>query len=369
MIKGLYIHIPFCDKICKYCDFAKLVATRKLKGEYVKNLIKELEHYKDKLSNVETIYIGGGTPTSLDLDLLEVILSKIVDLVNMENIREYTIEANPNDINYELVNTIKKFQVSRISLGVQTTSKRLLELVGRTHNKNDVLKALQILEGNSFANINLDFIYGLPTQTMDELTADLDFISSIMPKHISYYSLIIEPKTELAYMIDHQNLIPLDEDIVADYADLVRNKLEYMGYQHYEVSNYAVAGFESRHNLLYWNLEEYIGVGMSAASQYDNTRYINPYRISQYIKNVECEDYQLIEEDFTPQMEYILLGLRKTEGINLIEYSKRFGDGVFNLYPKLKKHLASGLLEIKGDYLLFSKRGMDLSNQVYLDII
>ncbi|MBI9010220.1 MAG: radical SAM family heme chaperone HemW [Tenericutes bacterium] len=365
MIKGLYIHIPFCNQICSYCDFVKQVAKPQTIEKYMDTLIEELKYYKDNYSFLETIYIGGGTPSSIPNDLLEKLLLAISQLIDLSKITEFSMESNPNDITEEFVQLIKKYSVNRLSIGVQTINNKLLKLLNRNHSKNDIIEALTILKRNHMDNFNLDFIYGIPYQTMENVQDDLEFIKDSQALHISYYSLIYEEKTVLDYQIGKGLLKPLDEDLVADFSDVVKAQLQIMGYKHYETSNYAFEGYQSRHNLIYWNLEEYLGIGLGAASQYDNKRLINQSSITKY-----SLDYKKrIMEDYNPKMEYLLMGLRKTEGISLTKYKERFQAEVFDNFPKLRRHLQTKLLVIEADYLLLTDLGQDLANQVYLDII
>ena len=213
--------------------------------------------------------------------------------------------------------------------------------------------------------MNLDFIYGIPGQTIEDVHIDLDFIKESKASHISYYSLILEEKTMLDYQVKKSLTKMLDEDLVADFSDLVKSRLQEYKYSHYETSNYALNEAESAHNLIYWNLEEYLGVGLGAATQYQHKRFVNQRSLTKY-----SLDYKRrIEEDFNPQMEYLLMGLRKTKGISLLKYKERFNIEVFECFPELRKHLETKLLQIKNEYLLFTELGQDLANQVYLDII
>ncbi len=369
MIKALYIHIPFCDNICLYCDFAKLVASDNLKTQYMNALINEIKYYKDDIKSVKTIYIGGGTPSSINLTLLEQLLNEINQLINLEQIIEYTIEANPNDINQAFVSLMKKYSINRISIGIQTTNDKLLKLLKRSHKNKDVIKSINLLRKNDIDNINLDFIYGIPSQTKTDILTDLAFIKKTKVPHISYYSLIIEDNTELKYLIDQSKITPLEEDLIADYSILIKNRLKKSGLSHYETSNYSKSGYESLHNLTYWNLFEYLGVGLSAASQYLNKRFKNTNRISKYIKNISNKQYVRIEEDFNPELEFLLMGLRKTEGIQLSDFKSRYKKDVFNKYPVLSKHIDNGLLVREEDILRFTELGQDLANQVYIDLL
>lgn len=369
MIKGLYIHIPFCKQICLYCDFCKLVADNDLQNQYIQSLIKEIDYYKSRLQHLETIYIGGGTPSSLSEENLHILFSKIHEITNVKSLQEFTIEANPNDITQEFVKILNEYGVNRISIGVQTIHEEHLKLLKRTHSKADVIQAIQRLRDHSITNINLDFIYSIPGQQIQDIQSDLQFIKQVHVPHISYYSLIIEEKTELHYLISQHKIELNDEDLEADFEDEIHNTMESLGYHRYEISNFSKEHRESLHNLLYWDLEEYLGVGLHSSSQFDNKRFKNTSRISEYIQQADQNNFPRIEEDCNLEMEYLLMGLRKTQGINVIDFQTRFHTEVFKAFPNLQKHLDNGLLLYNQPWLKFSNKGLDLSNQVYLDIV
>jgi len=369
MIKGLYIHIPFCDQICTYCDFAKMVANDDLKVEYMQALVRELEYFSDLVERCETVYIGGGTPSSLELDLLDAFLQELSTIVKLEKLSEFTFESNPSDINQELLNILKKYHISRISMGVQSMDEGLLRFLGRNHSVEVVEKAVQLVKKNNF-NLNLDFLYAVPGQTKEMINKDLSFIKKFDPDHVSYYSLIVEERTILNHLIAGHKIADFPDDLARDYADIIDDKLEKIGYHKYEVSNYAKFNSESKHNLIYWNVEEYLGVGMNASSQFNYTRMKNPGSVKEYIEGTKKQTLTMhVLEDYNPKLELLLLGLRKTDGISLENYKKRIKKDVFEVYPILKKHLENQLLEIKDGYLRFTKNGMYLANQVYVDII
>ncbi|MFA7076386.1 MAG: radical SAM family heme chaperone HemW [Candidatus Izemoplasmatales bacterium] len=369
MIKGLYIHIPFCDQICTYCDFAKMVANDDLKTEYIRSLLREIEYYSDLAEKCETIYIGGGTPSSLELDLLEAFLQELSLTVNFDKIIEFTFEANPSDINPELLTILKKYHVNRISMGVQSLDNKLLKFLGRNHTKEIVIKAVELIKTFGFA-LNLDFLYAVPGQTKEMLLNDLKYIKIFNTEHISYYSLIVEDRTIINHWIINHKVANFPDDLARDYADIVDDTLESYRYSKYEVSNYCKTGFESKHNLIYWNIEEYLGVGLNASSQYNYIRMKNPSSIKEYIAGTKKTTFNMHQlEDYNPELEIILLGLRKTSGVSLEYYKTRVKKDVFEVYPQLKKHLGNNLLEIKDGYLRLTKNGMYLANQVYLDII
>lgn len=369
MIKGVYIHIPFCDKICTYCDFAKMVAKDDLKIEYMQALVRELEYFSDLTARSETVYIGGGTPSSLPLDVLEAFLKELSTIINLEKIKEFTIEANPSDITDSFLKLMKKFHVSRISMGVQSMDETLLKFLGRNHTQTQVIEAIKKIKDNNF-DLNLDFLYAIPGQTKTMLLKDLDFLKTFNPDHVSYYSLIIEDRTIINYWINSRKVSDFPDDLARDFADIIDNRLKEYGYDKYEVSNYAFKGHESKHNLIYWDVEEYIGLGLNASSQYNYIRMKNPKNIKEYIEGTKRHALNMHEiEEYNPKLEIVLLGLRKVEGFNLDEYKKRIKKDVFEVYPILKKHLDNGLLEISSGNLKLTDKGMYLANQVYLDII
>ncbi len=369
MIKGLYIHIPFCDQICSYCDFTKMVANQEIKEKYINALIQELKHYKEYYKDLKTIYIGGGTPSSLENDLLEKLLIEINSIIDISYIEEYSIETNPNDINMDLLDLFYKYGINRISVGVQTLSDKGSIILGRNHKKEDIIKAVECIKKSNITNYNLDFIYGYPYQTELSLKQDLDFIKKYLPTHISYYSLIIEDNTLLSYKISHDLIKPLDDDLIADYANYLTGELKKLGYIHYEFSNFARSNMFSLHNMIYWDLDEYIGIGVNASSFYNNCRYINPKKITDYFKSIFNKEYYLKEEACVLDVEFVLMGLRKLKGIDILEFRKRFNIDILERFPGLKKFIDSSLLVLEDNYLHFTEKGVLLSNQVYLEII
>ncbi len=369
MIKGLYIHIPFCDQICTYCDFTKMVANDDLKVEYIRALVRELEYFSDLTEKCETIYIGGGTPSSLELDLLEAFFNELSQTVNLQKIIEFTVEANPSDISHELLKIFKKYHVNRISMGVQSMDEGLLKFLGRNHTQDIVRNAVQLIKEYNFA-LNLDFLYAVPGQTKELLIKDLEYVKKFNPEHLSYYSLIVEDRTIISHLINTHKVADFPDDLARDFADIVDATLKNYGYHKYEVSNYSKPGNESKHNLIYWDVEEYLGIGLNASSQYNYIRMKNPKSIKEYIAGTKKNALNMHQlEEYNPKLEILLLGLRKTSGVSLEEYKLRIKKDVFEVYPQLKKHLENNLLEIKDGYLRFTENGMYLANQVYLDII
>lgn len=333
--------------------------------EYIEALKKEIFKYKDKFSNIKTIYIGGGTPNSIPLDLIEDLLTYIDSYKN--NILEYTIEVNSELLNIEQIKCFVRHGINRISIGVQSFDPIVIKAIRRHHNKEIVFKVINDCNALGLNNINIDMMYGLPKQDLTSLKNDLAIINELKIKHISYYSLILEDKTILSYELKN-NLINIpDEDLIADMSDLVIKKLTDFGFERYEISNYAKSNYQSRHNLIYWNKEEYIGVGLGATSYLNHKRWTNTCNISKYINGIldPIIEKLSIEDE---KKEFFLMGLRKIDGVNLAEYYNKYHENPilkFNLDKWIKKEL----LEINDSYLKFTKKGIDLGNIVFEEFI
>lgn len=365
MIKHLYIHLPFCKRICAYCDFSKRVSSRSIMEAYKNKLIEEIEFNKDKYKFIETIYIGGGTPSFYPY-LID-ILSKIKEVINLKIVKEYTIESTLETV-LDYKNIYSKYGINRISIGIESFNTKTLEYISRPIYSLDYIKhVMNELNKYSIFNINFDLIYSLPYETIESINKTLDYIEILKPNHISYYDLIIENKTKLFYDLKNNKIKLLDEDTNLEMERLIDKRLESLGYIKYEISNYAYEGYKSLHNLSYWNLEEYLGLGLSAHSQYDNKRYSNTTNMKEYLSTL---DFNMIKSyyDFNEESEYLLMGLRKIEGISLTEYKNKYNIDPIDKY-NLNKHIDSGLLEIKDNYLRFTKKGLDLSNIVFEEFV
>ncbi|NLF48705.1 MAG: radical SAM family heme chaperone HemW [Acholeplasmataceae bacterium] len=369
MIEGLYIHIPFCHQICRYCDFVKMVPQKGMPSIYVEHLIRELESNIPLLTNLKTIYFGGGTPTLLDQSLLARLFEAISHRLNLSLLEEYTIEANPNDITKTLGAMFVQHGINRVSLGVQTFSPHLLTFLGRTHRPDDIGRAIQELRASGIKNINIDLIYAIPGQSIQDLKMDLNQVLGCHPQHISAYNLILEEKTILYHAYQNQQFEFLDDELELEMSDLIESTLLEAGYHRYEISNYALPGYESKHNLLVWNLEEYLGIGMGSHSQYQRKRLVNHTTFSSYIAAIDEIGLGFAhEEPYEPEIEFVMLGLRKTAGIDVDRFETLFGQPIFQRFPELKHHLATGLLEKKGRQLQLTKQGLDLANQVFVTL-
>ncbi len=363
-MKGLYIHIPFCKSICSYCDFPKQIAKKEEQHKYITYLIKEIDSYKKDLTDVDTIYIGGGTPNLLDLSLFKKLLLHIEPYLNQSI--ETTIELNPELITEDFVKLLKEFHIKRVSLGVQTIDPSSLFLLRRCHKKEEVKESIVLLKKYGIENINVDLIFGIPNTSLKQIKEDLDFITSLPITHISYYSLILEDKTILKSLIQKKEVKELEDDTIADMYEWICGKLEELGYEHYEISNFAKKGYESKHNLLYWNCEEYIGVGAGACGYLHHKRYQNHRILHKYydhpIENIENIDV------YEEKKEFFLLGFRLIKGVNLKDYVKKFSSDPFKDF-NLKKLISQNLIEIKEDYAFITKNKLFVANLVFEEFV
>lgn len=371
---GIYVHIPFCKQKCYYCDFVSYCNKDDKIEPYIKALIKEIEIQNIK-SNINTIYIGGGTPSYIDSKYITAIINEIKKKNVVEN-AEITIEVNPGTVTKEKLEEYKSVGINRISMGLQTTSNKLLKQIGRIHDYDEFLEAYNMTREVGFTNINVDLILGLPNQRIKDLKNSLDEVINLKPEHISVYSLIVEDETPIKAQIDNGILQLPDEETERNMYWYVKNTLELNGYKHYEISNFAKNGYESKHNMNCWNQDEYIGFGVSAHSYRDITRYSNTDNINEYIRNIKnnsleknriIHEVQKLEDT---EKEFMLLGLRKIEGINISEFKERFGDNPIYLYRnELKKLSDENLIKVDEDSIRLTNKGIDLANIVWEEFV
>lgn len=369
---GLYIHIPFCEKKCYYCDFASYSGKKALVMPYLNALAKEIEA-KAKGMCFDTIFIGGGTPSYLSAEELEA-LAGILSGVSRARDCEFTMECNPGNITKEKAMVLKAMGVNRISIGLQSSNDTLLLDIGRIHTFREFRENFLMLRDLGFNNINIDIIYGLPGETLDMLEKTLDDAAELEPEHISCYSLIIEENTQF-YERRRRNTLSLpDEDTEDAMKDLVRSKLKELGYLRYEISNYAKEGYECRHNRLYWEFGEYIGCGAAAHEFTEGFRRENIRTVEGYIRAIEAtlDPSVRIHENSREDSieEFLFMGMRLVEGISLSKFRDRFSEDLMDIFgDEIRKHIKDGLLVIEGDRMRFTEKGMDLSNHVLSDMI
>ncbi|MGB0535694.1 MAG: radical SAM family heme chaperone HemW [Acholeplasmataceae bacterium] len=363
-MRGLYVHIPFCDAICHYCDFVKHVS----KGhdhntKYLEALRNEIQFYYAKYPHVDTIYIGGGTPSALNPEELTFLL----EALSVYQPIEYTIEVNPESYDHEKGMIMKSYGINRVSLGVQTFNQKHLERLNRKHTNQMVFDTIVSLKSLGISNLNVDLIYALEHQTVEELHHDIDTLISLNIPHVSAYSLIIEEKTFFSHQLKRNKFVKTDEDTEATMYDVVIDRFKDAGYDHYEISNFAKHGKTSLHNTLYWTLQDYIGVGLGAHGFIDNKRTYNHKAMSKYVINPLKEVIEQDEE--TLRNDHLLFKLRMTQGIDLNMVKSKYKDDIFNLYPNLLRFIDDGLLMIEDNHLKLTRRGLQLGNLVFMVFI
>ncbi len=352
---SIYIHIPFCSSICTYCDFCKLLKNEKWINQYLDALAQEIKE-KYKKEKVKTIYIGGGTPSSLSLENLKKLFN-ILKIFNLDSQCEITFETNSEDLTIEKINFLKK-HINRLSIGIQTFDKNIIKTLNRKLNIDNVKLAFK-----NFDNINIDLMYGFQNQNIEKLKQDLKEIIKLNPKHISTYCLIIEPHTKL--YID--NYIPIDDDKERQMYDLIVETLNENNYIQYELSNFSKKGYKSKHNLTYWNNDNYYGFGLGASGYINNVRYENTRSLNKYLKgNYIKEKYELSLEE-TIQNEFIL-GLRKIKGINKEKFYYKYKINIKNILP-VQKLLSQKILLENETNIYINKEYLYTSNEVLLNFI
>lgn len=371
---GVYVHIPFCKQKCYYCDFISYCNKDNLIDDYVKAVKKEIR-MQNIQSQITTVYIGGGTPSYIDSKYIVEIIEEIKKK-NISKRPEITIEVNPGTATKEKLKNYKKCGINRLSIGLQSAQDEILKEIGRIHNFEQFLETYQMARKVGFKNINVDLILGIPNQRIKDLKNSLEKIIELQPEHISVYSLIVEDGTPIANKIEKGELELPDEDTERNMYWYVKNTLELNGYIHYEISNFAKKGRESKHNKNCWNQNQYFGFGVAAHSYRDITRYSNTEKIEEYIKNVMTERLDRnriiheIQKEYDAEKEYMLLGLRKIEGINISEFKLKFGDNPIYLFRnELKKLTDEGLIIVDEDYIRLTNKGIDLANLVWEEFV
>lgn len=377
---GIYIHIPFCKKKCYYCDFISYCDKNELIDKYIECLKKEIINFSQKYKDVydiTTIYIGGGTPSSINEKYIKNIIDTINNnIVNIKKIKEITIEVNPGTITKEKIEQYKMARINRISIGLQSTNNKLLEEIGRIHDFAEFLETYNMARKVGFKNINVDLMLGLPNQTIKDLSNSVDKIIQLNPEHISIYSLILEENTVLFNLIEQGKLILPTDEVERNMYWYIKNKLELSGYKHYEISNFAKEGYESKHNWNCWEQKQYVGFGVAAHSYLKDKRFSNIENLEQYINNIENDNLEknyILHENqniYDKKKEYMLLGLRKIDGVSIQKFKNKFDDNPIYLFRKeLKKLIEEDLLEIDGDDIRLTNKGLDLANVVWEEFV
>lgn len=371
---GIYVHIPFCKKKCDYCDFISYCNKDNLIKDYVEALKIEIQSQNIK-PEITTIYIGGGTPSYIDSKYIIEIIGKIKEKKVSPN-AEITIEVNPGTVTKEKLEDYKICGINRISIGLQSTNNILLKEIGRIHDFDQFIETYKLAQKVGFKNINVDLMLGLPNQRIKDLKESLEQVLKLKPKHISVYSLIVEDGTPITNKIEKGELQLPDEELERNMYWFVKNTLELNGYKHYEISNFAKKGYESKHNLNCWNQKEYIGIGVAAHSYRDITRYSNTENIEEYIENVKKGEFNKnkiiheVQKEDDAKKEYMLLGLRKINGVDINQFKNKFGDNPIYLFRnELKKLTDEKLLIIDNNNIKLTNKGLDLANLVWEEFI
>ncbi|MCR4632901.1 MAG: radical SAM family heme chaperone HemW [Erysipelotrichaceae bacterium] len=355
-IKHLYLHVPFCRSICYYCDFAHRIFEQKLADRWLQRVKQEIE--QECHDGYETIYIGGGTPTALSSVQLDTLLN-IIDPFS-SNVIEYTVEVNPESLDEEKIRILMKHKVNRISMGIQSSDDDLLRSLNRKHTFEDVRMKIKMLRENGFENISGDLMYSLPGQDLVLLGKTIDDILSLDLEHISLYSLTIEENS----VFGKRGVEPLDEDMEADMYEYIEKRLTDAGYIHYEVSNYARKGKESKHNLSYWNYEDFLGISIGASSKIGDRRYTNTRSFERYFINFNDKDEDLVLSKEDREFEHLMMSLRTIYGLDIESFNKLYDT---DLLKKYEKGVKNPTVRIENGRLIC--KDLEILNHVLLDFM
>ena len=361
-----YVHIPFCTQICYYCDFSKVFIKNQPVDAYLEHLIQETRSYE--IGKLRTLYIGGGTPTALSAQQLAYLLTELPKVMDLSEVEEFTIEANPGDLDPDKIAVLKDSQVNRVSLGVQTFDNKMLKKIGRSHQEQDIYDNIRHLKQAGFDNISIDLIYALPGQTMDQVKENVAKAIDLDIPHMSLYSLILENHTVFMNRMRRGKLPLPKEELEAEMFEYIIEELEKAGFEHYEISNFSKPGFESRHNLVYWDNAEYYGLGAGASGYVDGIRYKNHGPIRHYLEAVEAGKARITEEHLTLEEkmeEELFLGLRKKTGVSKARFEEKFGISFDQRYGQVVASLTEqGLLVPDDKQVRMTKRGLFLGDTV-----
>ena len=360
---GIYVHIPFCKSRCRYCDFFSTTQLEK-RELYIDALINEWQTYQSKWSRqeIQTLYLGGGTPSLLSIESLHKLLHSILNSINPNTIQEITLEANPGDITADKIQAWRAIGINRLSIGIQSFNDRLLQLVGRRHNAKQAIQAVRTAQAEGINNISIDLMYALPTQSMEEWQADIELALELNVPHISSYGLIYEEGTSLSQLLEQGRITAIDEEVEMRMYDQLVDQLTQHGYEHYEVSNFSLPGRHSKHNSSYWKDSPYLGLGASAHSYDGKKRWWNVANIDQYITLAMSHSLTPEQEIIGKEerhMELVMLGLRTSEGVKC---------SIVNM-DKAQTYISQGLLQIKGENLVATTKGYHILNRIIEDLV
>ena len=371
---GIYIHIPFCKRRCIYCDFFSTTQSEK-KAEYVHALVRELEMRKDYMGEeeIETIYLGGGTPSQLSQEELEEIFTYIYKVYKVTPDAEITLEANPDDLTPEYVSMLRSLPINRISMGIQTFQEETLKLLHRRHTARQAIEAFRRCREAGFQNISIDLMYGLPGETLETWEQDLQQAIDLHPEHISAYHLIYEEGTTLWNLREQNKVEEAEEELSLTLFKTLIERLTKAGYQHYEISNFCLPGLHSRHNSSYWTGKKYLGCGPSAHSFDGISRQWNVSSLGKYLEGIRSNqlDFELEELDlYTRYNDFVITSIRTCWGMPLAQLRTTYGETLYNYCLRMAKpHIEQGVLEIKEDTLKLTPQGIFISDGIMSDLL
>lgn len=384
---GLYIHIPFCMKKCNYCDFLSFVGvSQEQRDAYFQTLLQEIDYFSIVYGNkyyVDTLFIGGGTPSFLDASYISKLMDAVRARFEIDKYAEISIETNPRTVTKDKLKEYLDSGINRLSMGAQSCDDELLRYLGRVHTADDFIRNYELARECGFNNINVDLIFGIPGQTLTVWKNTLNKIIGLTPEHISFYSLQLEEGTQFYSMLEKGTLTETDENLDRSMYNYARKALTESGYIHYEISNAAKNGYQCRHNLKYWSMEDYLGLGLGAHSFIEGTRFCNVTDLEQYVntgkdykkkykyehEKISCDSispFSFWQHNNTKEdniTDYIITGMRKTEGILFDDFNNRFGIGFKHLYGDvLRKYQNQGLIEVSTDRVSFTEKGFNITN-------
>lgn len=372
MCQAVYFHIPFCEQICHYCDFAKVYLKNQPVDEYLDMMAKEMQNtvHRFGASKMKTMYVGGGTPTSLNIKQLDKFLNSIHSTFTLQTNYEFTFEANPNNIDFEKLTLLKDYGVNRLSIGVQTFDDDLLRQIGRDHTEEHIYQIIMHARKAGFHNISIDLMFGLPMQTVDKFELSIDKALSLDIDHVSAYGLQVEPKTVFYNRMRQGKLDLPSEESEVEMFELLINKLTDHGFEHYEISNFAKSGKESKHNLTYWNNEPYYGIGAGAHSYVANVRRSNAIPLKKYMTLLSEEGFPYVEETTITKHnkieEELFLGLRKRAGISKTRFYEKYNVSIDELFGDVIHELINKeLIQTDGETIRLTDKGVFLGNEVF----
>ena len=373
---GLYIHIPFCVTKCKYCDFNSFKIDLNEKIKYLNYLGEEMKLYKEEIKNreIDSVFVGGGTPSILNENEINILFEKIKENFNIKSNAEITMECNPGTLTLNKLKAMKKSGVNRLSIGLQAVQNHHLKYIGRIHTFEEFEKNYHDVKQMGFDNINIDLMYALPNQSREDWMESLEKVVKLNPTHISAYSLILEENTELFKMYERDEFNLLDENTDIEMYEYTINYLKSHGYNQYEISNYAKDNFECKHNVLYWKCEEYVGIGASASGYFNGIRYNNICELDNYEKMIlegekpiEWEEKLSIKDEIE---ESIFLGLRMNEGIQISDFKEKYNFDFEKEYKnEIEKLSKMELIEIDNNLMKLTQKGREISNSVFVEFI